>query len=73
VIDRFADDIAGETHTALDDLASNFASSDAQGPQAYAETMLGLHPEHDWDLLTNDAVAAVAMFMTGLHEREPGK
>lgn len=69
VIDRFADDIVGETRTALDDLASNFASSDAQGPQAYAETMLGLHPEHDWDLLTNDAVAAVVMFMTGLHER----
>ena len=69
VIDRFADDLTGETRTALDDLASNFVSSDAQGPQAYAETMLDLHPEHDWDLLTNDAVAAVEMFMIGLQER----
>lgn len=73
VIDRFADDIGGETRTALDDLASNFVSSDAQGPQAYAETMVGLHPEHDRDLLTNDAVAAVEMFTAGLEEREPGK
>lgn len=74
VIDRFADDIVGETRTALDDLAGNFVSSDAQGPQAYAETMLGLHPEHDWDLLTNDAVAAMNLFMTELKERrEPGK
>lgn len=68
MVDRFAADIVGETRTALDDLASNFVSSDAQGPQAYAETMLGLHPEHDWDLLTNDAVAAVNMFMIGLEE-----
>lgn len=66
VIDRFADDITGETRTALDDLAGNFTSSDAQGPQAYAETMLDLHPEHDWDLLTNDAVTAAEVFMSGL-------
>lgn len=69
VIDRFANDLGGETRTALDDLASNFTSSDAQGPQAYADTMLDLHPEHDWDLLTNDAVTAVNMFMTGLEDR----
>lgn len=62
VINRFADDITGETRTALDDLASNFAGPDAQGPQAYAETMLDLHPEHDWDLLVNDAIAAVDQF-----------
>lgn len=72
MIDRLAADIVGETRTALDDLASNFVSSSAQGPQAYAEAILGLHPERDWDLLTNDA-AAVAMFMTGLEERELGK
>jgi hypothetical protein len=66
VIDRFAADITGETRTALDDLASNFAGPDAQAPQAYAETMLDLHPEHDWDLLTNDAVTAVEEFMAGL-------
>lgn len=68
VIDRFADDITGETRTALDDLAGNFSTSDAQGPHAYAETMLGLHPEHDWDLLTNNAVAAVEMFITALED-----
>jgi hypothetical protein len=66
VIDRFAADITGETRTALDDLASNFASAAAQGPSAYAETMLGLHPEHDWDLLTNDAVVAVDQFTATL-------
>ncbi|HUP70870.1 MAG TPA: nucleotidyl transferase AbiEii/AbiGii toxin family protein [Acidimicrobiales bacterium] len=70
VIDRFANDLGGETSTALEDLASNFSSSDAQGPQAYADTMLDLHSEHDWDLLTNDAVTAVATFMAGLKDRE---
>lgn len=67
VIDRFADDITGETRTALDDLAYNFVSTDAQGPQAYAGTMLDLHPDRDWvDLLSNDAVTAVEVLMTGL-------
>ncbi len=66
VIDRFADDITGATRTALDDLAHNFADTNAQGPQAYAEIMLGLHPERHWDLLANDAVTAVEVFMASL-------
>lgn len=60
------DDITGETRTALDDLAGNFAGLNAQGPQAYAETMLDLHPEHDWDLLTNDAITAIEQFTATL-------
>jgi hypothetical protein len=63
VLERFADDLTGETRTALDDLATNFAAVDAQGPVAYAETTLELHPDRDWDILTNDAIAAVATFM----------
>ena len=67
VIDRFADDITGDTRTALDDLAHNFADTKAQGPQAYAATMLGLYPVHDWDVLADDAVTAVEVFMASLN------
>lgn len=66
VNDRFNDDLVGETQTALDDLAHNFANADAQGPQAYAATMLELHPDRDWDVLGNDAVTAVADFIAHL-------
>lgn len=63
VLERFADDLTGETRTALDDLAANFAAVDAQGPVAYAETTLELHPDRDWDILLNDAVTAMATFV----------
>lgn len=66
VTDRFANDITGETCTALDALASNFTDPEAQGPQAYAESVLDLHPDLDWDLLANDAVTAIAAFIAGL-------
>jgi hypothetical protein len=29
--------------------------------------MLGLYPGHDWDMLTNDAVTAVELFMASRH------
>lgn len=66
VTDQFARDLVGETRSALDDLAANFATVDAQGPQAYAETMLELHPESDRDVLTNDAVTGVTTFIAEL-------
>lgn len=55
--------------TALDDLVANFVTVDAQGPVAYAETMLELHPERDWELLTNDAVTAINAFVTELDRK----
>lgn len=69
VLDQFANDVVGETRTALDDLAHNFTDAHAQGPQAYAQTMLDLHPEHDWDLLANDAIAAIEQFIDGLNRQ----
>lgn len=69
VLQRFAAHLTGETRTALEDLDANFAVEDAQGPTAYAETMLNLHPDRDWDLLANDAVTAVDMFVSALHMR----
>ena len=66
VIDRFADDLTGETRTALDDLASNFVSSDAQGPQAYAAQMLLDHPELEEAQVLADAILAVVAFHAGL-------
>jgi hypothetical protein len=66
VIERFGNDLVGETRSALDDLAANFTTPDAQGPQAYAETTLELEPDLDWQLLTNDAVAAVGVFLARL-------
>lgn len=59
---RFEAALVGPTETALGELAANFASVEAQGSVAYAATMLGLHPELDYDLLANDAVAAVGDF-----------
>ena len=66
VLDRFAADLVGETRTALDDLAVNFTHVDAQGPIACADTMLELHPESDRDVLANDAVTAVNVFVAAL-------
>lgn len=63
---RFPSDLIGQTRTAVDDLATNFADSSAQGPEAYATTMLSIRPELDWDATVNDAVAAVGKFVSGL-------
>lgn len=66
VRDRFEAALVGPTETALGELAANFASVEAQGSVAYAATMLGLHPELDYDVLANDAVAAVGDFTAAL-------
>lgn len=66
VRDRFGAQLTGRTLTALVDLSSNFASPEAQGPRAYADTMLSARDDLDWDTLANDAVAAVAVFARSL-------
>jgi len=63
VCDVFGSSLAGQTATALRELAANFADGDAQGTRAYAQTMQGLHPDLDADVLANDAVAGVVKFM----------
>jgi hypothetical protein len=66
VVDRFGAELVGSTDTSLSELAANFADVDAQGSIAYAATMLGMHPELDFDVLANDAVSAVAMLTDSL-------
>lgn len=66
VRDRFDAALTGLTETALRELTANFTNTDAQGSVAYAATMLGLHPELDYDILANDAVAAVTDFIATL-------
>lgn len=66
VRDRFEAALVGPTETALVELAANFANVQAQGSIAYAATMLGLHPDLDYDVLANDAVVAVADFVAAL-------
>lgn len=56
----------GATVTALSELSANFADETAQGSVAFASTMVGIHPELDRDVSSNDAVAAVAAFMEAL-------
>ena len=68
---HFLTDLVGHTRTALDELASNFAHPAAQGPEAYADIMIGVHSELDWDGLANDAVAAVDEFVHELHLPPP--
>ena len=65
-VDRFGRDLVAATQTALGELSSNFADEAAQGSVAYATTMVGLHPELDFDVLLNDAVVAVAIFVDAL-------
>jgi hypothetical protein len=48
--------------SALDDLAGNFATPDAQGPQAYVAQMTLDHPGLDPKVLAADAVLAVREF-----------
>ncbi len=67
VRERFGDSLGGSTSTALGELAANFADASAQGTTAYATTMVGLHSELDRDVLANDAVAAVSLFVGALH------
>jgi hypothetical protein len=61
VLSRFADDLR-MVRTALDDLLSNFAATDAQGPQAYAEQMTLDHRDLDGASLLAEAVVAVETF-----------
>jgi hypothetical protein len=63
VLAVFGAALRGQTETALGELAANFAAAEAQGSTAYANTMAGLHPDLDADVLANDAVAAVALFI----------
>lgn len=61
VLARFGSDI-GSMRTALDDLRDNFADVTAQGAVAYADEMLGNHPDLDHRILCGDGVTAVAEF-----------
>jgi len=63
VVEQFAGSLAGATSTALGELAANFHDETALGSQAYAESMVGLHPEVDIDVAANDAAAAVTAFV----------
>jgi hypothetical protein len=63
---RFGSELVGSIRTALDDLAANFQSPSAQGPQAYAAQMLLDHPELDEATVLADAVVAVEEFHTAL-------
>jgi hypothetical protein len=63
---RFGGELVGSIRTALDDLAANFQSPSAQGPQAYAVQMLLDHPELDEATLLADAVLAVEEFRAAL-------
>jgi hypothetical protein len=65
----FGADLVGQTATALGELSANFVDSTAQGSVAYAETMTGLHPDLDADVLANDAVAGIGAFLGGLRVR----
>lgn len=65
-VDRFGSELIGATDTVIGELAANFATADSQGSLAYAITMTGLHPDLDEDVLANDAVEAVRIFVTGL-------
>ena len=74
LLERFGPDLVGQTRTALDDLSANFTDPSSQGAEAFAEIMLGLYPESDWDVLVNDAAAAAAAFVAALgptSERQP--
>jgi hypothetical protein len=62
---RFSADLAC-VRTALEDLAANFASAAAQGPQAYVSQMLVDHPELDRATLAADAVVSVSDFCRAL-------
>lgn len=58
---RFEADLAS-IRTALDDLRDNFADSDAQGAQAYADSFQFDHPDRGHLELAAEAVAAINEF-----------
>lgn len=62
----FAGDLVGSTATALGELAANFIGPGDQGSRAYATTMVTLHPDLDFDVVANDAIAAVDTFIREL-------
>jgi hypothetical protein len=68
VVDRFGGEL-GTVRTSLDDLLANFATPDAQGPQAYADQMTIDHPDLDRVTLLADAVLAVEAFHARLFSR----
>lgn len=66
VLAVFGNDLKGQTHAALSEPAANFVDVDAQGAKAFAQTMVGLHSDLDVDVLANDAVVAIALFIERL-------
>lgn len=68
-VNRFGSELVGTTETVIDELAANFVTADSQGSLAYAMTMTDLHPDLDEDVLANDAVEAVRIFVTALRSR----
>lgn len=63
VLDRFRGQL-GPIRTALEDLAANFADTEAQGPRAYSRQMAIDHPEVERATALADAVVAVDAFCT---------
>jgi hypothetical protein len=63
---RFGNQLGGATETALSEVAANFADADAQGSTAYASTMFALHPDLNEEVLANDAVEAVRIYVSSL-------
>lgn len=61
VLARFGSELAS-VRTALDDLRDNFADVAAQGAVAYADEMLGNHPDLEHRALLADGVTAVGEF-----------
>ncbi len=61
VTTRFGPEL-GSIRTALDDLSDNFADTAAQGAVAYADEMIGNHPDLDHRTLLADAVTAIGEF-----------
>ena len=61
VLARFGSELAA-ARTALDDLRDNFADVAAQGAVAYADEMLGNHPDLEHRALLADGVTAVGEF-----------
>lgn len=68
-VERFGEELDAATETALEELSANFADGAAQGSVAYATIMTELYRELDFDVLANDAVAAVAIFVSALRTR----
>jgi len=68
VLTQFAFDIV-TVQSALDDLLDNFATVNAQGPEAYAEQMMLDNPDLDHSSLLAEAVIAVETFYRLLYPR----